>query len=376
MDTVHLNIHLKDPEYAVRVQRMIQHHDTSILVCLPGKGEEDSVRSDELWLTDDIETAIMHEKNAMLMMDPEEADRLGWKGERLDPYSPGHRMIKQLKACIQNMEHTMGGSNESLPVSPLAADEESTARSSNRSRKGMLISVYSPIGGCGKSTLAMTVSEVLAAMCTTKRVLYFNLEGAADWRVFFKSQSPYTVSDFIYSMLLEGLNEEEAVYCMERILTRQESGVYFMEPCDVFEDLNVLEESEIDELIDSLCSSFDYVICDMNTAYYSINQQFLRRSTYRYFIMNTSMSGQAKMQSYMEGLRQQHMEEVVMGAGVRLIKLGTGVFKMKWPNMQYTELPMCHDLYQERDGQWELKKSTEWYRQVRKLTEEVLGGAG
>lgn len=55
---------------------------------------------------------------------------------------------------------------------------------------GRLTGVFSPVGGCGKTTFAVAYSELYAKKFPSKKVLYWNAEGAADWRLYFQNNVP------------------------------------------------------------------------------------------------------------------------------------------------------------------------------------------
>ena len=84
-------------------------------------------------------------------------------------------------------------------------------------------------------------------------------------------------------MLLEdkGSNKLEG-YLME-LAERQANGVLFIKPCTSFEDLNVLETEEAEALIQLLRTYFQWIICDMNTAFHSVNQTFMKNSDGKFY---------------------------------------------------------------------------------------------
>lgn len=96
---------------------------------------------------------------------------------------------------------------------------------------------------------------------------------------------------------------------LREIAVGQENGVYFIRPCHSFQDLNTLQESELYQLLCILTDYFDEVVCDMNTAFESVNRWLLKYCGQRFYILNESPSGTLKVQEFVEVLRKQGEEQ-------------------------------------------------------------------
>ena len=126
-------------------------------------------------------------------------------------------------------------------------------------RKVMTAAFYSPIGGAGKTTLALTAASILAA--NGLRTLYVNLQEAASDGCYLPQTAEKGMSD-----LLMSLGEEVNLTMKIRGLlqSRGERLFYlrhFSSPNDIYE----LTAEEIGELIRALTRSglFDAVLIDM-----------------------------------------------------------------------------------------------------------------
>ncbi|HIR35880.1 MAG TPA: hypothetical protein IAC91_07245 [Candidatus Faecimorpha stercoravium] len=235
-----------------------------------------------------------------------------------------------------------------------------------------LYGIYSPIGGCGKTTFALAYCEILAKKKPSHKVLYWSAEGAADWRLYFQNHCPYNLSDLIYCMLMEG-SEGMGEYLRE-IAVGQENGVYFIRPCHSFQDLNTLQESELYQLLCILTDYFDEVICDMNTAFESVNRWILKYCGHRFYILNESPSGALKMQEFVEALRKQGEEQEYLQERSRFFFIGgKGNDNREKTDVQgyriQAMLPWCNRLYRENEGRLQMRQDNSYYERIRQLVQ-------
>ena len=160
-------------------------------------------------------------------------------------------------------------------------------------KKGEWVSVYSPIGGIGTSTLAMGLADVLAK---EKKVLFLLLEGASAWSLFFRYPLGYNLSDFFYCFLLSGPREWDKQ--IKEMMYQQKNGVYFLSPCQYPDDLLELRDSEVIGWMDLLKGSFDYVVADLGCQMLRPNRMILENSSKPCFIVDQKAEGRAKWQNF------------------------------------------------------------------------------
>ncbi|MCI8632826.1 MAG: hypothetical protein HFE64_05020 [Lachnospiraceae bacterium] len=101
--------------------------------------------------------------------------------EGVNPYQSGHQIAK---AILERYE------------------QEGEESYSEKEGEGDWVSVYSAIGGIGKSTLAMGLAQALAE--EGKKVLYLPLEGPSAWVLYYQYPFAYTLSDLLYCFLMDG----------------------------------------------------------------------------------------------------------------------------------------------------------------------------
>ena len=254
---------------------------------------------------------------------------------------------------------------------PQALEEEEPEYARREILEG-LRGVYSPIGGCGKTTFALAYCEILARTYPSRKVLYWSAEGAGDWKLYFRNECPYNMSDLIYCMLMEGLGDMGEY--LREVAVGQENGVYFIRPCHSFQDLNSLTENELYQLLLVLTGYFDTVICDMNTAFESVNRWILRYCGQRFYLFNESPGGILKMQEYIDGLKKRGEEEEFLGERSAFLYVGgkgnDGAEKtaIRGYNPRAI-LPWCNRLFRENNGRLQMRQDNSYYERIRQLVQ-------
>ena len=240
--------------------------------------------------------------------------------------------------------------------------EEAAGQYSNGQSFPGLIGVFSPVGGCGKTTFSIAYCEAAAQKYPGKKILYWNAEGAADWQMFFWNPCPYTMSDLIYCLLM---GEENMQEYLREIAVGQDDGTFFIKPCTSFQDLNVLEGEELNRLLKVLTTYFDLVICDMNTAFENINRQILRLSQTRYYLVSDIPGGRLKLQDFAENLQRQNLTAEYMEKGSTVVCIGDRGEEWKlpeaWKGADSVILPWCSRLFYEEGGRLRLRRDSNYY---------------
>ena len=246
--------------------------------------------------------------------------------------------------------------------------EEAAGQYSNGQSFPGLIGVFSPVGGCGKTTFSIAYCEAAAQKYPGKKILYWNAEGAADWQMFFWNPCPYTMSDLIYCLLM---GEENMQEYLREIAVGQDDGTFFIKPCTSFQDLNVLEGEELNRLLKVLTTYFDLVICDMNTAFENINRQILRLSQTRYYLVSDMPGGRLKLQDFAENLQRQNLTAEYMEKGSTVVCIGDRGEEWKlpeaWKGADSVILPWCSRLFYEEGGRLRLRRDSNYYERIRQL---------
>jgi len=128
-------------------------------------------------------------------------------------------------------------------------------------KKTMVISVFSPAGGSGKTGISAGCSMLCAQR--GKKVFYLNLESLSSAPLYFKGESSRNFSNIIYYLKEKDCNialKLEAATCSDA-----GSGVCFFLPPDSSTEMGELTPEELDRLINGFrqLSCYDIVFIDM-----------------------------------------------------------------------------------------------------------------
>ena len=138
-----------------------------------------------------------------------------------------------------------------------------------------IVSVASPAGGVGKSSIAAGCSMLCAGLGF--RTFYLNLENTPSTDSFFRGESDQSFSNVIYH--LKGSNSLwlrlESAKC-----TDIRSGVHFYKPPESILEMNEFDEQDAVRLIREFRSSrvYDMVFIDLSSGLSDINAEVLRHS--------------------------------------------------------------------------------------------------
>ena len=195
--------------------------------------------------------------------------------EGLNPYQSGHKIAKEI---LQQRE------NWHLNEEVLEFNV----------KLGEWISVYSPTGGIGTSTLAMGLADILAKK---KKVLFLTLEAPSAWRLFFQYPLNYNLSDFFYCFLMGGPGDWKKQ--IKEMIYQQKNGVYFLSPCQYPDDLLELRDNELLGWMDLLKENFDYVVVDLGCQMIRPHRVILQHSNKSCFIVDYKAEGKEKWQNFL-----------------------------------------------------------------------------
>ncbi len=263
MEKFQVWVDLKDRRYAKRLAEFLKlRYGESMQVDLMGN-EEQKPDMESILLTD-----REHRKEGygqILWVSAEEG---------LNPYQSGHKIAREILKKKETWH---------LNEEVLAFNEQ----------PGEWISVYSPVGGVGKSTLAMGLADVLARK---KRVLFVSLEGPSAWSLYYQYPLGYNLSDFFYCFLMG--NQKEWEKQIKEMVYQQKNGVYFLSPCLYPDDLLEMRDSEVVGWMDLLKAKFDYVVADLSCQLIRPLRVILQHSSKPCFLVDQQAEGRAKWQDF------------------------------------------------------------------------------
>ncbi len=143
-------------------------------------------------------------------------------------------------------------------------DDGSNKRKFNRmSESTKVVGIYSPIGGAGKTTVAVILS--MLAAYREKRVLYLNLEDIPSTSNYFKGTEGGDLSKMIYYLRKKRKTVQDSILKIQQLDSKH--NVYFFAPADNVDDLSSMSIDEYTLLLESICKTeqFDYVFIDFST---------------------------------------------------------------------------------------------------------------
>ncbi len=356
---IRLGISLKRSEYAEKICRYLQGLQISDLSVFTGHPRDEPEA--DFWLTDEV---FDDESNFIFMGTKEEADQLDWQGERIEPYLPGRQLHRECVLCLNRLKNRSTGTGQDMVpfYEPFVSAQETTQN------QGQLIAVYSPIGGIGKTSFSIALAEHLATRNEKERVLYWNVEGISGWKLFCFGEEKEDLSDLLYYILKEHPDQQAAARMAHHIATKQPGGWFFMTPCPLIEDLEILEKEELIELVQVLRASFDHIVCDMSTAYHRLNRNLLEEADICYCLSASSEQDQAKWIDLMEAKARQQSSSIVRFQEIRVLRPGQKIRKAA----QTCYLPYERNLLQDKDGKKRLKTTTEWYQKVGQIAGDIF----
>jgi hypothetical protein len=302
-------------------------------------------------------------------------------------YQSGHRIAEQILRCgsaseealslrIGALLRTDGFAEGTLSETGFLKENPPGTgflpEKSAEPKEGTLLSVFSPIGGCGKTTLAMALAEGLAE-AQRGSVLYLNMEGASAWSLFYRNETGYNLSDFLYRLLLNGEAEAENEAQLERMVTHQETGVFFIQPCTSFDDLNLLSPMEVEKLLRLLRRRFDWIVCDMNTAFHSVNRLWIQASRRCFLLANAEKEASVKIRDFLESL--DIYEGLSTSFREKTVFLRRGGRGERGATADVL-LPECRDLLYQRDHLWHLNRDSNYYQKIREIIGTMIPRAG
>jgi cellulose biosynthesis protein BcsQ len=128
-----------------------------------------------------------------------------------------------------------------------------------------IITVYSPIGGIGKTTVAVNLAKELAS--NGNSVLYLNLEDVQTTDLYFNSIKETTLSDLIFAVKEKKKDIKGDIVSF--VSKDDNSGVYFYKSIDSMLDIEDMDKKDVKVLLENLIEvqMFNTIIVDTSSKY-------------------------------------------------------------------------------------------------------------
>lgn len=163
-----------------------------------------------------------------------------------------------------------------------------------------IISVLSPCGGSGKSSIAAGCSVLNAE--NGNKTFYLNLEDTASTNQFFHNDSNQSISNVIFHLKGKGINlslKMEGCKCIDT-----KSQVHYFKPPENMMEMNELASFEVDRILDEFKKNKMYhtVFVDMSSSINSRNAAVLKHSDLILLILTPESSSNSKYSEFKKGL--------------------------------------------------------------------------
>ncbi|MBQ7774491.1 MAG: AAA family ATPase [Lachnospiraceae bacterium] len=134
----------------------------------------------------------------------------------------------------------------------------------DKSQNTRLVAVYSPIGGSGKTTIALAIASKLTAL--GKTVLFLSMEQLDSTACV----NAHTEEEDGITMLLQAVVENSNFELKLKGSTKKGfNGIYYVEGFERIVDYNTVDKEEMYSVVDKIrkSGSYDVVIVDMGSCY-------------------------------------------------------------------------------------------------------------
>lgn len=370
-------IDLSDRRYARRLQEYLQRYYASSMVpALTEKREwlqEGFEAGKGILLTDEVLSEAEKQKASQIFSDllvvhlqeqiPQQPDR---SSSTLDLYQNASRIASRILEIWHR--HDQPEQAPKLPAEPETGTagrrvRENVPLLSSFGGQGLVVSVYSPLGGIGKSSVAWCLCGQLSASAPT---LYLCTEG---YDGFMPSEEPDKTSSFLgvcYSLLAEP--EQTLERRLQQIPRQEENGCFFLPPLTDPDDLLELDRSSLQKLLEKLSDRFSYIVIDLGSCLIYPARFLLEQSACRIYL--TDLCPQSSSRFHKAGA-----PAVRPGQDIVLVRTqGTGrthcrqKTKDRLPEQADTlVLPEEDSLLESGASTPQWRTDTAWYRTIQQL---------
>lgn len=161
----------------------------------------------------------------------------------LNKYQSGDKIVERLNSLLSEVS-------------------ENSICTFNRNVQGSVIGVYSPIGGSGKTSIALAISKILGEY--NDKVLYLNFEQFPSTASYFDCNSNYNLSDLLYFSMENISNfiiKVQAIECKNK-----DNNIHYFCPQNSLEDIENIEYEHLEDFINRLREIYSYIVIDFPTA--------------------------------------------------------------------------------------------------------------
>ncbi len=281
-------------------------------------------------------------------------------------YQSGHKTARQILAepTPSQARRLLSGSAAEREDLAKKEEKEDCSGCFGSAGRGRVFGVYSPVGGCGKSVFAMALAQCLQQECEGS-VLYLPLEGSSAWPLYYRSESAYNLSDLLYCFLMEDVSEAVWNDELERVLTRQENGVYFIRPCTSYQDLSVMTAEETAAFFAALQRRFSWIVCDLDSAFHGVTEQLADCCSRLFLLSRRDVLAEYKLRAFLESLEVHPKSCRRFMDKTRILVRGRGKGE--------DALPEDKELFKRNEAVLRFNTGSKYYQRIRQLVQEETG---
>lgn len=161
-----------------------------------------------------------------------------------------------------------------------------------------ITAVFSPAGGCGKTSVAiayaMNLANLTADFENKKNVFYLSLENFSSTHAYFPNNGK-SLSD-----ILSKLDKANAVTLMALKQHDERSGISYFSMPNNYDDINIINETEIDTLINLIMQSgiCDKLIIDLSSLADKKTRKILERADNVLLVTDQSQTARQKLAQF------------------------------------------------------------------------------
>ena len=159
-----------------------------------------------------------------------------------------------------------------------------------------VISVYSPVGGCGKTTVAMALANSIVNK--GRSVMYLNFESIASYGVFMTLKSGKGMGEIFAA--LDGSGSFNLK--LESLIKKTPQGIMYFEKFENLLDIYEITSEDIEKLIRMIGESgkTNFIIIDMGTQFDMLNRSIMDFSDKIIFVERTDKLAKEKITAFAE----------------------------------------------------------------------------
>lgn len=169
------------------------------------------------------------------------------------------------------------------------AEVYTAGRGSSRNR-GRITVVWSPIGGSGKTTVALAYATWLVSQ--GKKAIYLDLEPfASTGGVFAKTGKSL-------STLFEKMESDTGLLVQSILQTDPASGVCYFSPPENYDDVRVLSPDDVESIALACAKNADELVVDLGSVYDKKTRRLFQLADSVFLVSDGSPIGNAKLEQF------------------------------------------------------------------------------